>query len=95
MVVCYDIGDVAGAGAERLRKVSQACSNYGTRVQFSVFECRLNTVQWIKLRAELLGIFDPARDSLRFYSLCESDEKRAEVHGLKKGLDLSTALIVE
>lgn len=29
------------AGANRLRRVAQLCQNFGVRVQFSVFECRI------------------------------------------------------
>jgi CRISPR-associated protein Cas2 len=95
VLVCYDIGDVAGSGAERLRLVSQACLNFGTRVQYSVFECHIDVAQWVRLRASLLQLFDPARDSLRFYPLCENDERRAEVFGLKKGTDPLEALVVD
>jgi CRISPR-associated protein Cas2 len=95
VLVCYDIGDVAGAGGERLRQVAQACSDFGSRVQFSVFECRLDEAKWVKLRARLLGLFDEEKDSLRFYILCEKDERRVEVHGLKKGVDVGGPLIVD
>lgn len=94
-MVCYDIGNVAGAGADRLRQVAQACGDFGTRVQFSVFECRLDEAKWVKLRARLLGIFDDQQDSLRFYLLCDRDERRVEVHGLRKGVDVTGPLVVD
>ena len=95
VLVCYDIGDVAGAGAERLKKVAQACLNYGARVQFSVFECRINAPLWVALRARLLEIHDPSRDSLRFYVLCENDERKVEVHGINKLVDPTGPLIID
>lgn len=87
VLVCYDIGDVAGEGSERLKKVAQACLNYGVLVQYSVFECRINTPLWVMLRAKLLQIHDPKKDSLRFYALCENDERKVEVHGINKLVD--------
>ena len=95
MLVCYDIGNVAGAGGDRLRDVAQACLDFGVRVQYSVFECRISAPQWVKLRARLLEIFDPVEDSLRFYTLCESDERRVEVHGINKLVDPTGPLIVD
>lgn len=95
VLVCYDIGEVAGAGAERLRKVAQACQNYGVRVQYSVFECRIDTVQWVVLRARLLQIHEKEKDSLRFYFMCEADERRAEVHGVRKSVNPTGPLIVD
>lgn len=95
VLVCYDIGDVAGLGGDRLRQVAQACLNFGTRVQYSVFECRISPAQWVALRAKLLQLFDPERDSIRFYALCENDERRVEVHGLSKGTDPTGPLIVD
>lgn len=95
MLVCYDIGDVAGAGGERLKNVAQACLNYGVRVQYSVFECRISASQWVGLRAKLLEIHEPKKDSLRFYMLCETDERRVEVHGINKLMDPTGPLIVD
>lgn len=95
VLVCYDIGDVAGDGGERLKHVAQACLNHGVRVQFSVFECRINAPQWAVLRARLLQIHNPMKDSLRFYVLCENDERRVEVHGIKKSIDPTGPLIVD
>ena len=94
VLVCYDIGDVAGDGSVRLRRVAEACLNHGTRVQFSVFECRLSEALWIGLRARLLSVFDGSKDSLRFYFLCETDERKVEKHGRTSGIDPTGPLIV-
>jgi len=86
---------VAGAGAERLRQVSQACLNYGVRVQYSVFECRIDAVQWVTLKARLLQIHDGEKDSLRFYFMCEADARRAEMHGVRKAINPTGILVVD
>lgn len=95
VLICYDIGDVSGAGGDRLKKVAQACLNFGARVQYSVFECRISAPQWVGLRARLLEILEPEKDSLRFYLLCEADERKVEVHGLNKLVDPTGPLIVD
>jgi CRISPR-associated protein Cas2 len=94
VLVCYDIGDVEGLGGVRLRRVAEACLNHGTRVQYSVFECRISEPQWVKLRQRLLNVIDFDKDSLRFYKLCEDCQDKVEYHGLKKGLDPTGLLVL-
>jgi CRISPR-associated protein Cas2 len=95
VLVCYDIGDVANGGAERLKLVAQQCLNYGVRVQFSVFECRIGEQHWVMLRRNLLDLIDPVKDSLRFYMLCEKDEQKVEIHGKNKAVDPTGALVFD
>ena len=52
VVVSYDVNDQSVGGKKRLRKVARLCENYGQRVQFSVFECLVDPVQWSELRFE-------------------------------------------
>ncbi len=40
ILVCYDVSTIEAAGRRRLRRVAQACEDYGVRVQKSVFECQ-------------------------------------------------------
>ena len=53
VIVTYDIRTDSREGRRRLRRVAQACLDYGQRVQYSVFECDLNLAQWTTLRARL------------------------------------------
>ena len=46
------------------------------RVQNSVFECEVTPAQFVVLKNELINIFDPEEDSLRFYMLGKKDEKK-------------------
>lgn len=39
VLVTYDVNTETAAGRKRLRKIAKECTNYGQRVQFSVFEC--------------------------------------------------------
>jgi len=68
--------------------------DYGQRVQFSVFELKVDPAQWTICRDRLLGTIDPAFDSVRFYFLGASQEHRVEHHGTKKTYDVEGPLIV-
>ena len=94
MVVSYDVDTTSKEGRTRLRKVGRACLDFGQRVQFSVFECLVSDEQWVRLRARLLALHDPARDSLRFYHLGEEAEQRVEHHGVKGSEDPRGLLLV-
>ena len=77
-----------------MRRVAQACKDYGTRVQKSVFECQLGQKEWVQLRARLLEEYKEAEDSLRFYFLDEAAVARTEHHGMAKPADLTEPLIL-
>ena len=94
ILVTYDVSTVEAAGRRRLRRVAQACSDYGTRVQKSVFECQLGQREWVKLRDRLLEEYLVGEDSLRFYFLDETAMQRTEHHGVAKPLDLTGPLIL-
>jgi CRISPR-associated protein Cas2 len=94
VVVSYDVSTKEPAGAKRLRQVAKACRDYGQRVQNSVFECLLDPEQWARLRLQLLDIFEPSQDSLRFYFLGANYTRRIEHHGAKPALDVAGPLLV-
>lgn len=92
VLVAYDVSTVDKTGARRLRRVAQACKDYGQRVQNSLFECRLDPKHWVLLRSRLLAEIDPKEDSLRFYFL--DADLVIEHHGTKRPLDLEEPLIL-
>ncbi len=94
MLITYDVTTTTKEGRRRLRHIAKACESYGQRVQFSVFECNVGATQWAKLKAKLISAFDPKQDSLRFYKLGETPEKRIEHHGTKPSIDYEGPLIV-
>lgn len=94
IVITYDVETKTPAGRRRLRRVAQACLDYGQRVQFSVFEVQVNDTQWTKLRLRLLDEIDPNVDSLRFYFLGEDAAKRTEHHSAKPSVNFQEPLIV-
>ncbi len=94
VLVTYDVASEGPDGRRRLRRVARACEDYGQRVQFSVFECDLDPALWTALRARLIGIIDPERDSLRFYMLGRDWHRRVEHVGAKPATDFDGVLIV-
>ena len=92
VLIAYDVSTVEKEGARRLRRVAQACKDYGQRAQKSVFECRIEPRHWVSLRSRLLSEIDPAEDSLRFYFLDE--DTVVEHHGCNRPTDLEGPLIL-
>jgi CRISPR-associated protein Cas2 len=94
ILVTYDVSTIEKAGVRRLRRVAQACEDYGTRVQKSVFECQVGQKEWIVLRNRLLQEINVHQDSLRFYFLVDIAVARTEHHGIDKPIDLTGPLIL-
>lgn len=94
VLVTYDVNTETAAGRKRLRKVAKICKNYGQRVQFSVFECLVEPVQWEKMKSSLVKVIQPDLDSLRFYFLGANWQRRVEHVGAKAGYDPEGVLIV-
>jgi CRISPR-associated protein Cas2 len=75
VVISYDISD------DRKRvKVANLLADYGKRVQYSVFECRLDAKTLEKL-IDQLEPFVEGNDSIRVYQICESCLKKAVLLG--------------
>lgn len=72
LVVSYDIRE-----NRRRYKVMKTLEGFGTRVQFSVFECKLKPREVVNLRRKLVKLID-AEDSIRFYFIGAEDVHRIE-----------------
>lgn len=83
VLITYDVNTENKEGKTRLRKVARICVNYGQRVQNSVFECMLDSVQLFSVKEALLKVIDKKKDSLRFYNLGNSYRNRIEHYGAK------------
>lgn len=94
VLVTYDVATSDDGGPRRLRRVARACSDYGTRVQKSVFECQVGQKEWIALRARLLDEVDLKSDSLRFYFLDSTTAARTEHHGASAPVDLAEPFVL-
>jgi CRISPR-associated protein Cas2 len=94
VLVSYDVAVSNPGGARRLRRVAKACTNFGQRVQLSVFECDIDPAQWVKLKSTLEGIIDTKTDSLRYYYMGANWKRKVEHVGAKPTLDLDEPLII-
>lgn len=63
-LLAYDIAD-----HKRLARVARICEDYGVRVQYSVFECRLEEDEFTDFWLKLLEVIDEDEDRLVAYKI--------------------------
>jgi CRISPR-associated protein Cas2 len=78
IVVVYDISN-----DRRRVKLHNLLRDYGTPVQYSVFECYLNPKRASEMKKRVVKLIKQKVDSVRFYTLCEACLKRIEVPGVE------------
>lgn len=69
-IVSYDISD-----AKRLRKVFRTCQDYGNHLQYSVFECDLNTTERVELETKLKSVIHHQEDQVLFIALGPAESR--------------------
>lgn len=94
VLITYDVSTKTAAGAKRLSKVAKVCTNFGQRVQNSVFECIVDSTQLAMLKKQISDIIDVETDSVRYYVLGDNYSRRVEHVGAKKTIDMSDVLLV-
>lgn len=94
VLVSYDVSTKTPSGVRRLRKIAEACLDYGLRVQHSVFECNVEPAHWEILKDRLLSMYDVKEDSLRFYFLGSHWQRRVEHHGKGTIKDIEDTIII-
>lgn len=67
-LVIYDLPDSEGANKRRTR-LHKLLSGYGKWTQYSVFECFLTAVQFVKLQQQVEKLIKPVDDSVCIYVL--------------------------
>ncbi len=80
VIVSYDIVD-----DKNRTKIAKKMCNYGSRIQYSVFECNINKTQYKEMKKQLKKFIDPEKDSIRFFRLCGECKRNVESLGIKKG----------
>lgn len=73
-LIAYDVRD-----AKRLRKVAKLLEGSGTRIQYSIFRCRLDRETLEKLHWQLNEIMDDA-DDLLVMPMCQSCASKVPLH---------------
>lgn len=94
IIVTYDVSTENAAGRKRLRRVAKICERMGQRVQKSVFECRVDQIQFEKLELKLLDEIDINKDCLRLYRLSEPVKLHVKEFGKFKATDFNDPLII-
>ncbi len=75
-VIAYDI-----PCDKRRKRISDVLEGYGTRVQYSVFECMLAKKKYDELQKRLKRIFREGEDSLRFYPISGHTLSQVDIWG--------------
>lgn len=75
-LVAYDVPD-----DKRRLRIAKILEDFGTRVQYSVFECHLETRHLERLKKRLSRVAEDEKDSIRIYRLCRSCVDGIEIMG--------------
>jgi len=73
VVVAYDIPD-----DRRRERLHNALLNYGTPVQYSVFECLLEEKELDRMKRAVRRLIKPRLDHVRYYYLCKACQGKVE-----------------
>lgn len=76
-VVVYDITD-----DKRRKKIADLLEGYGSRVQYSVFECVLNKRQYKQLCSRLQKTIKLDEDSIRIYPITRHTLEQVQTWGV-------------
>lgn len=88
-VVVYDISD-----DKRRTKLHDRLRDYGSPVQYSVFECLIDDKQLDKMRKMIKRTIKAKDDHVRIYFLCEACLKRVWVSDAGQDVLTETTSIV-
>lgn len=89
VVVAYDISN-----DRRRTKLHDTLLNFGTPVQYSVFECIVDQKRLAKMKQAIERVIKPRRDRVRFYYLCQNCLARTEVTSGPEVLHETEAIVV-
>lgn len=94
VLITYDVETVSVQGQKRLRQVAKVCTDYGQRVQNSVFELNIYPADLVNIKNKLEKIIDPEKDSIRIYNLGKNWEKRIETLGVDHSYNPEKDLLI-
>ena len=94
VIACYDVETISEDGKRRLRRMSKACSAFGQRVQYSVFELNVTAASLEQFLQRARNIMNVEFDSLRIYFLSGDREDYLKVYGRDGWVDFEAPLIL-
>jgi CRISPR-associated protein Cas2 len=74
ILVVYDISN-----DRRRSRLHDVLLDYGTPVQYSVFECLLESDELDKMKKAVKRLIRPRRDNVRYYYLCADCLDKVEI----------------
>jgi len=89
VLVVYDISN-----DRRRTKLHNLLLDYGSPVQYSVFECLLDVERLKKMKQAVRKLIRPKKDNVRYYCLCAGCVKQIEAPGGEVVSELSKVVIV-
>ena len=89
VVVAYDI-----AKTKNRNKVAELLSQYGKRMNLSVFECMISVSQLKKLKTDVHKYINPQKDQVIYYMLCMDCFSKIDYDPQEKGMPGSTVTVV-
>lgn len=89
ILIVYDISN-----DRRRTKLHNLLLDYGTPVQYSVFECLLEAKDLARLKGLVRKVIHPRKDNVRYYYLCAKCIARIEPSGGDAYLEPPQALVV-
>lgn len=76
VIVVYDISN-----DKRRTRLHKKLKDYGSPVQYSVFECVLAGDEIRRMKGDVRCIIRPRLDHVRYYTICGACRKKVEVSG--------------
>ena len=89
VVVVYDISN-----DKRRTKLHNVLLNYGTPVQYSVFECLLEGKQLAHMKQAVERVIRPRKDQVRYYHLCQQCLAKTEISSGPEVLHETDVIVV-
>jgi CRISPR-associated protein Cas2 len=76
ILVVYDISN-----DKRRTKLHKRLKDFGTPVQYSVFECIITSKEYDKMKKAVKKITKPRLDHVRYYPICANCREKIEIVG--------------
>lgn len=89
IIVVYDISD-----DRRRTRLHDLLEDYGTPVQYSVFECLVTDKQLAQMQRRVRSKIKVTQDAVRYYRLCETCRAKIEVTSVGKAVTKETTEII-
>ena len=80
LLIAYDI-----TSTRRRNRLVRLLSDYGSRVNLSVFECCFERAAYDEFREKVARLINPRFDSVLFYELCLNCQRRSVKIGCSSG----------